>query len=104
MNLYIFEPYEWAYCGGAIGVLADSYTKAVDLIVEKDKKHAKDRFETESWHKLTINDLRSYRHEYFSRTEDKFKKDHYDQWLLTVELPVASNGSPRVLFNNWNYA
>ena len=104
MKLYIFEPYDWDYCGGAIGILANSFEEAIDLIVEEDKENAKRRIEVGHFDNITIDGLRTHRRSHFAETEDKFGGNGYNQWLLTSELVVVDNGLPRILFNNWNYA
>lgn len=37
MNIYVFEPYNWGYCGGAIVVIALSEQRAHELIWERQK-------------------------------------------------------------------
>lgn len=89
MKLFIFEPYEWAYCGGAIGVIANGFKEAVDIIIKEDEKREEED--------------RIYSKKHFARTPNKFKNDHYDQWLLTHVLNVSEETS-RVVFDNWNYS
>lgn len=84
--LFVFEPYEWCYCGGAIGVIAETYDEAVELIVKSSSKYEK------------------YERKFFSKSEECFKKDHYDQWLLTDTIEVNSSEQSRIVFNNWNYS
>lgn len=86
MNLYIFEPYKWTYCGGAIGVVAEDFEKTVDLIIDNNQ------------------DSDSYRVEYFQRTPENFRDGMWDQWLLTHDILVNPDRRPGVLFNNWNYS
>jgi hypothetical protein len=93
MKLFIFEPYNWDYCGGAIGVISDSFENAVDLIIETNRK-------------LTAESDRigyEYEKEFFSETPKNFKEDHWDQWLLTEAIKVPDEEKPRVVFDNWNY-
>ena len=110
MKLFIFEPYEWAYCGGAIGVVAETYEDAVEFIIENDKQRclkAKKRIEekyknTEKrWRPIV---RRVYRREYFGKSPEKFKKDQWDQWLLTQTVKVAEEEESRIVFDNWNNA
>lgn len=88
MKLFIFEPYVWAYCGGAIGVVAMDFEEAVKLAKESEK-----------------NDDGGYDGD-FQKIAEKLKKDHWDQWLLSAELTIMEEGppNPRVLFNNYNHA
>lgn len=85
MNLYIFEPYSWAYCGGAIGVVANTFDKAVKMIVES-------------------NDNGLYKYKHFRMNTETFKEDNSNQWLLTHKIPVSPGKLPEILFSNWNDA
>lgn len=86
MNLYIFEPYSWSYCGGTLGVIAESFDEAVALLLK----------ERDFYKKL------EFRKSYFDRS--KFKEDHENQWENTHVLQLAGNPEPQVLFKNWNYS
>lgn len=101
MKLYIFEPYEWSHCGGAIGVIAETFDKAVKMIIVDDKTQAKQEAQNG---KLSADDYRTYRSKYFQRNLNVFKKSHYDQWLLTHKIQLTTSEQPRILFDNWNYA
>jgi len=110
MKLFIFEPYEWSYCGGAIGVIAPDFESAVDQIMKEDIEQAEEMAAKDSIsHRQTkeqkIERFRNYKPEYFQRSPEKFKEDHYDQWLLTHEEEMSSQYDiPEVLFDNWNYS
>jgi hypothetical protein len=90
-----------SYCGGAIGVVAESFEAAVKIIVANDiikaKQEAKQSGEG-------APDYRRYYPKYFSKDGAGFKKDNDDQWLLTHELDLAGSPPPAILFDNWNYA
>ena len=110
MKLFIFEPYSWAYCGGVIGIIDETYEDAVNLIVEKDrqryleaKKQIEEKYKStdKRWRPIAS---RTYRKKHFAKSPDEFKKDHWDQWLLTQTLEVPEEKKARVAFNNWNYA
>lgn len=88
MKLFIFEPYEWVYCGGAIGAIAETFDKAVNLIIESGREGGHER----------------YKVKFFQPTAEFFKEDSWDQWLLTCELTIIDDGPSRVIFDNWNYA
>jgi hypothetical protein len=90
MKLFVFEPYEWDYCGGAIGAIAETFDEAVDLIVESKRRR--------------LDDFRGYEKYHFSRNKNGFTEDHYNQWLLTTELEVSDDSKPEVVFDNWNWA
>ena len=109
MKLYIFEPHEWSYCGGAIGIIAETFDEAVKIVITDDKIQAKQtaqKCKTSSLYtkNLSVDDHRTYRSKYFQRNSDGFKKDHSDQWLLTHKIQVTDDEQPRILFDNWNYA
>jgi len=109
MKLFIFEPYKWAYCGGAIGVIHHTFEDAVDLILKEDAERAKKEYKRNEDCGLTSNlneeDLRYYKKEYFKQNKEEFVKDGVNQWLLTneVELSGQYDPEPEVLFDNWNY-
>jgi len=86
--LFIFEPYEWDYCGGAIGAIAGTYVDAVNLITNIKSTDGVKRFKSKM----------------FSKDKRYFKKDHYDQWLLTNTIEIVGPEQSRIVFNNWNYA
>lgn len=88
MNLYIFEPYKWPHCRGAIGVVAENFEKAVNLIINSKYNQDGDSFQIE----------------HFQRTPENLKEDMWDQWLLTHDIPVSPDRQPGVLFSNWNYS
>lgn len=101
MKLFIFEPYEWGYCGGAIGVISDTFENAVKFILLEDQKQAGEQA------KEGLYDMSSYvnyKKKNFAKNTDTFKKDHWDQWLLTNTLDVPEETEERVVFDNWNYA
>ena len=97
MKLFIFEPYEWSYCGGVIGIISDTFENAVNFIVEKDRKRA---IEDKTTGKVAY---REYRKKYFAASSNKFKKDNWDQWLLTHTFEVPEETETRIAFDNWNY-
>ena len=85
MNLYIFEPYEWAYCGGAIGIIARTFDESVETVVK--------------------NGNNRYKRKYFSTNTETFVNDGVNQWLLTYTIPLPGTYIiPEVMFNNWNFA
>ena len=96
MKLFVFEPYKWDYCGGAIGVIAKDFKRAVKLIVESGENIKMDDDDDE----VLDN---PYKPEYFSETKNKFKKESFNQWLLTKTIKVVDYNE-QVLFDNWNYA
>ena len=89
IKLFIFEPYSWAYCGGAVGIVAENFEQAVELAIEEytDPEDG------------TCDDK-------FQRTTEGFQEDSWSQWLLSDELTIVEEGkpNPRVLFCNWNFA
>ena len=112
MKLFIFEPYNWAYCGGAIGIIANTFEDAVDLIVREDRKRAIKEAKKNEWNRPKhmspeehVDMYKSYKSKkYFAKTTDNFKKDNYDQWLLTQIIEVKKEEKARVVSDNWNEA
>jgi hypothetical protein len=88
IKLFIFEPYDWAYCGGAVGIVAENFEQAVELAIEE------------------FTDDEGVCDDKFQKTTEGFEKDHWSQWLLSDELTIIEDGppNPRVLFCNWNYS
>lgn len=112
MKLFIFEPYEWAYCGGALAIIAESYEKAVEMVIEQDKINAAEYAEHNEWQRgdtsveVFIDRFRTYRTHYFGKDTVAFDatKNDWDQWLLTNSFEVNSEEKPRVVLDNWNNA
>lgn len=86
--MYIFEPCNWAYCGGAIVVIAENFDQAVYLA----KEACTDKDDEETYDGI------------FSRDQKDMEENHWDQWLLTEEFKILDDKSPRVVVNNWNYS
>lgn len=86
-TIYIFEPCNWAYCGGAIAVIANTFDQAVRLAREA----CTDADDEEQYDGV------------FSRDRKDMKEDCCDQWLLTGEFRILNDKNPRVVVNNWNY-
>lgn len=90
MNVYVFEPYNWGYCGGAIVVVAETEQRAKELILTKQRAEHDDEY-------LPWND--SY--------AERFKQNEEDGncWELTSVIecytPVQIE---RVICFNYNYA
>ena len=109
IKLFIFEPHEWSYCGGAIGVIAKNFEQAVKLLVEKDIEKAKktlQEFKKTSTLPIDEQEFRIYRTNFFQRNPANFENILYNRWLLTHEITILEDGlpNPRILFDNWNEA
>lgn len=101
MTLYVFEPYDWDYCGGAIGVVARTFDEAVETIVEAERIRSAP--EAKEWG-LQAGSCMRYKPEYFQRDKKVFERDESDQWLLTNEIYLSEKYiAPKVLFDNWNF-
>lgn len=87
MKIFIFEPYEWDYCGGAIIAIASSYEEAVYIIVED------------------ANPMWDLKKEYFAKDESEFENVDRDwnTWLLTHVIETTEE-KPRLVMVNFNYA
>jgi len=97
VDLFMFVPYEWPYCGGAIGILSDTFENAVNFIVKKDRERCVKA------KALGHVAMRSYKREYFAKSADNFKKDHWNQWLLISIFNVPKEKKTKIAFDNWNY-
>ncbi len=110
MKLFIFEPYKWSYCGGAIGVLAKSFEDAVTRILVADKERAKKLANKEAWQRGLmpmeefINRRRTYKRDHFSKDKRTFKNNCSGQWLLTNTMGVNLEPISRIVFANWKYS
>ena len=97
MNLYVFVPYEWDYCGGAIGVVASDFDEAVEII--KAVKHRQPGTSEERF---------PYKNHLFIKPEREYeylaKEDSWEQWILEYECKTDDDKGPRVVFDNWNNA
>jgi len=92
MTLFIFEPAEfWGYCGGAIGVVAGTFARAVELLREVEDPYDGERM---------------YDSSTFHETTPRERPDaSWDHWVLTHELILRDEyEEEEVLFHNWNYA
>jgi len=83
-NIYLFEPYDWAYCSGTIVVIAKTFKHAIILANKKYIRSSKEKGT-------------------FSKNKKDLEKDSCNQWLLTDSLEVLDDKKPRVVISNWNY-
>ena len=89
MKIFIFEPYNWDYCGGALVVIADSYEGAIELLMQiKNPYNNEPEFGEHTFYKTEVKDL----------------KERSYQWILSVEFELKGEHKPKVIINNWNYA
>jgi len=93
-HLFIFKPHGWLYYGGAIGVIADTFDSAVELIINTGLTSVPS----------------SKRHKYratsrtqFFRSLNSVNGDVDNKWVLTYELTINGTGPEMILFDNWNY-
>lgn len=93
--LFIFEPYEWFYYGGAIGVIAETFDNAVDTILEGALLRSKNGY----------NSYRAYSREQFftSRNSASVNTKFKHKWVVTHKLITIKSGPAMILFDNWNY-
>lgn len=89
-NIFIFEPFNWGFCGGAIVVIANTFDQAVHLAREACT-------DIDDEEEIIYDGL-------FSRDQKDMEEDYWDQWLLTGEFKVLDDKNPRVVVNNWNYS
>lgn len=93
MNLYIFEPYKWPYCGGAIVVLHWSLQQAIELI-HKQHPNEKDPICE------TPKEIETVKIRYGDGSENV---QGYG-WLLSEVLQVSQTETPRIVAFNYQYA
>ena len=90
-NMFIFEPYNWPRCVGAIVVIADKFKEAAILAREN----------------CTTDYDRKNGEEYdgvFSGETSGLEDEKSGQWILTKKFEVIDNRKPRVVVNNWDYS
>jgi hypothetical protein len=103
MKLFIFEPYRWEYCGGAIGIVASTFSEAVNHIVAKAKWEA--WITNKCIPHSSANPIEPYyKHSYFGLTSSDFGDRLWDNWILTNVFGLKFECNPFVAFDNWNYA
>ncbi len=44
MNIYVYEPYQWNYCGGAIVVVAETEQRVQELILTRQRAEHDDEY------------------------------------------------------------
>ena len=94
--LFIFEPYEWFYYGGAIGVIAETFDSAVDVILEGAVLRSKGG---------GYNSYKTYSREQFFASKNSASVDikFKHKWVVTHKLITIRSGPAMILFDNWNY-
>lgn len=84
--LWIFEPIdEWAYMGGAIIVIADTFLEAEAFVLAQE---GTDTTVARSREDITVTD----------------KERGYHVWLLTHSFKLADRAGKGVIVNNQNWA
>ncbi len=90
MNIYIFLPYNWSYCGGMSAVTAETFEEAKDMLTEYFEEESKKY-------------SRKYDGVITRTTEDpRLHKDCSDQWLLERVYPLSAPVQKEVIVN-FNY-
>ena len=105
--LFVFEPYNWSYCGGAIGVIADSFERAIDLISAEAREQAEVRAKRQIYRleedNITMEELiescMEYRRGHFARGKEDLEGD---SWVLTNEFDVPAETTARIAFSNYH--
>lgn len=106
MKLFVFVPYEWSYCGGALGVVAGNYDEAISIL--------RDYCEPNSLYGVTCASgyIEKNKFDYpyakalFIRQEEKDQAEHDEsgQWILEYSVEVDDSNSARIVFDNWNFS
>jgi hypothetical protein len=93
--LFIFKPYEWFYYGGAVGVIAETFDDAVNLMITSHVSQSKG------------NRYKAYNKEQFFAGENVVKFSvHCDveyKWILAHRIIASGTGPAMIMFDNWNY-
>jgi len=93
-HLFIFKPHGWLYYGGAIGVIAETFENAVDIIINTGLNSAP----SSKKHKY-----RATSRTQFFRSLNSVAGDANNKWVLAYELTINGTGPEMILFDNWNY-
>ncbi len=86
MRVFIFEPCNWEYCGGALGVIANDFDEAVKLLRKEGKERSNNHMGN------------------FSESREDYPDENSGQWLLTNTFDISDSEKPRVFLFNFNYA
>jgi len=87
MNIYIFVPYNWAYCDGAIAVVAHSPEEAISTIRKNSERKDYDN------------------HVFYLEKPQPSEDDCYNKWFLAFEAPLVNIYThPMVVVDDWNYS
>lgn len=89
--LFVFEPYEWFYYGGAIGVIAETFDSAVSEILASTVLASKG------------NRYKAYSREQFFISKNSITGDIKHKWFVSHKLITIRTGPVMILFDNWNY-
>lgn len=107
MKLFVFVPYQWDYCGGALGVVAEDYNEAVSILRAYRERNALYGVTCPSGYV----EKNEFRHPYGDRAlfmqpseKDLAKKDESNQWILEYSVGVDDTSGSRIVFDNWNFA
>lgn len=84
MNIYIFLPYKWSFCGGMAVVIAEDIKLAITLLWVYFQEEDKD-----------------YDGVITADPEDsRIKEDHWDQWLLEDSYPITATERKVIVNSN----
>lgn len=106
LKLFIFNP--GYYREGAMGVIAESFEHAVNIIIEADRVKAREVVrnlrKSGITSKVAVSEYRNYYKWHFLKTEKKLEKDDdVNYWFLAHEVELAGDHKPHVLFDSWTY-
>lgn len=98
MKVWIFEPWEWDYCGGALVIAADTLEACQSLL---DKQARKDNAISIKNSPPPAGYTREpdWQHLHDKAPTEKFICNH---WLVSHVLDTTETKS-RVMVENWNY-
>jgi len=106
MKIFIFTPFQWSYCGGAIGAVAENYDEAVSILRAYKEKDPLYGVECPSGYISEHEYIYPYGKALFIKPgeEDKAEVDETNQWILTYSAEVNDSHGPRIVLDNWNFA
>jgi len=89
--LFVFEPHEWFYLGGAVGVMAETFDDAVSAMLNSTVLSSKG------------NKYKAYHREQFFISKNSIAGDIKHKWVMIHRLITNGSGPAMILFDNWNY-
>ncbi len=101
MKIWIFEPYSWDYCGGALVIVAESVAQCQELMnAAAEAENAASIKQSPPPKGTTRKPDYQTLHEHEPSKKTRIICNH---WLLTHTLETTETEA-RILVENWNYS